>query len=128
MNSEVAQAYDWTGVHTVVDVGVGTGSLIAAILQADSDMRGTLLDHLEVLGDADHLPVQGGVRERCNLIGRSFIRSNQCDGRQMDSQPGSARLAGFTISSHFATMLRRNAIYGRYRDSSCGTFAIRLVV
>lgn len=72
-HGEVAQAYDWTGVNTIVDVGGGAGSLIAAILQVSPDMTGTLLDLPEVLGDADHLLVQRGVRERCNLIGGSFF-------------------------------------------------------
>lgn len=72
-HGEVAQAYDWTGVNTVVDVGGGAGSLMAAILQVGPDMTGTLLDRPEVLGDADHLLVQRGVRDRCNLIGGSFF-------------------------------------------------------
>jgi hypothetical protein len=72
-HGEVAQAYDWTGVNTVVDIGGGAGSLMAAILQAGPDMKGILLDRPEVLGDADRLLVQRGVRERCNLIGGSFF-------------------------------------------------------
>ena len=72
-HGEVAQAYDWTGVNTVVDVGGGAGSLMAAILQVGPDMKGTLLDRPEVLEDADHLLIQRGVRQRCNLIGGSFF-------------------------------------------------------
>ena len=60
-------------MNTVVDVGGGAGSLLAAILQVGPDMTGTLLDRPEVLEDADHLLVQRGVRERCNLIGGSFF-------------------------------------------------------
>jgi hypothetical protein len=72
-HSQVAQAYDWSGVRSVVDIGGGAGSLIAAILRNGSEIAGTLLDRPEVLADADHLLSGLGVRQRCDLIGASFF-------------------------------------------------------
>src|SRR5262249_10639700 len=40
----VAQAYDFLGMRTIVDVGGGHGLLLAAILQAAPEARGVLLD------------------------------------------------------------------------------------
>lgn len=37
---QIADAYDWSGVHTVVDVGGGAGSLLTAILETNKDTRG----------------------------------------------------------------------------------------
>jgi hypothetical protein len=39
-HQQIADAYDWTGVDTVVDVGGGVGSLLAAILERRPNMRG----------------------------------------------------------------------------------------
>ena len=39
-HQRIAAAYDWSGVNTVVDVGGGAGSLLAAILETDPEKRG----------------------------------------------------------------------------------------
>ncbi|MFH8384642.1 methyltransferase [Kitasatospora sp. NPDC018058] len=41
---EVPRAYDFTGARTVVDVGGGNGTLLAAVLRAVPDARGILFD------------------------------------------------------------------------------------
>ena len=70
---QIADAYDSSGVRTVVDVGGGAGSLLAAILGANKKMRGILVEQPEVLPDAEHLLSERGVRDRCHLFSGSFF-------------------------------------------------------
>lgn len=70
---QIADAYDWSGVHTVVDVGGGAGSLLATILESNHDMRGVLVEQPDVLPDAERLLSERGVRDRCQLLGGSFF-------------------------------------------------------
>lgn len=72
-HQRIAEAYDWSGVNTVVDVGGGAGSLLAAILETHPAMRGVLIDQPEVLPDADQLLSARGVRDRCDFAGGSFF-------------------------------------------------------
>ena len=72
-HQRIAEAYDWTGVKTVVDVGGGAGSLLAAILRNQPDMRGTLVERPEVLPDADRFLKARGVRDRVEFLGGSFF-------------------------------------------------------
>ena len=41
---EIAEAYDWSSVEPVVDVGGGTGTLLQTLLAAHPQLRGTLFD------------------------------------------------------------------------------------
>jgi hypothetical protein len=72
-HQRIAGAYDWSGVNTVVDVGGGAGSLVAAILETLPGKRGVLIDQPEVLPDADRLLSARGVRDRCDFVGGSFF-------------------------------------------------------
>ena len=70
---QIAGAYDWPDVKTVVDVGGGAGSLLAAILEKHEGTRGVLVEQQEVLPDADRLLSERGVRNRCEFLGGSFF-------------------------------------------------------
>jgi hypothetical protein len=72
-HQRIAHAYDWSHVNTVVDVGGGAGSLLAAILEAHPEMRGVLLDLPEVQPDAARLLAARGVADRCDFVGGSFF-------------------------------------------------------
>jgi hypothetical protein len=72
-HQRIAAAYDWSGVKTVVDVGGGAGSLLAAILETHPATRGVLIDQPEVLPDATRLLSARGVRDRCDFAGGSFF-------------------------------------------------------
>src|SRR5690348_3783842 len=72
-HQQVADAFDWTGVSTVVDVGGGVGSLLAAILAKRPAMRGVLIEQSELIPDADRAVKDRGVRERCELRAGSFF-------------------------------------------------------
>lgn len=76
---EVAAAaipvYDWSAVSTVVDVGGGTGELLARVLLANQTARGILVDLPHVLEDAPPLLERLGVSERCSIVEGSFFDS-----------------------------------------------------
>jgi len=72
-HQRIAGAYDWSGVKTVVDVGGGAGSLLAAILEKHPAKRGILVEQPEVLPDADRRLTARGVRDRCDFVGGSFF-------------------------------------------------------
>ena len=72
-HQQVADAYDWTGVNTVVDVGGGIGSLLAAIMANSRELRGVLLEQPELLAEADRVLSQRGLRDRCELLPGNFF-------------------------------------------------------
>ena len=66
-NDALIGAYDFSAVHTVVDVGGGQGATLAAILRANASLRGTLFDLPYVVADTDPLR-EAGVLERCAVV------------------------------------------------------------
>lgn len=56
------------GVHTIVDIGGGTGLLLAAILAKHPQMRGVLLEQARVLSAAGARLSSAGVDDRCQII------------------------------------------------------------
>jgi len=70
---QIADAYDWAGVNTVVDVGGGIGSLLMAILGKRPAIRGVLLEQRELLPDGERMLSKEGVRDRCELLAGDFF-------------------------------------------------------
>jgi hypothetical protein len=75
VNVAVLDAYDFSGVHKLVDVAGGTGGLISAILSAHPRMRGVLFDLPHVIAEAGPLLDAAGVRDRCETSTGDFFRS-----------------------------------------------------
>jgi hypothetical protein len=71
----VAAAYDFSGIHTLIDVGDGVGNLIAVILKANPTLRGVVFDLPYILDDARALVEAEGVRERCACVAGDFFQS-----------------------------------------------------
>jgi hypothetical protein len=71
----VVDAYDFTRFPTIVDVGGGTGTLLAAALTASPRSRGILFDTPQVLGHAPRLLEAAGVLDRCELVAGDFFTS-----------------------------------------------------
>jgi hypothetical protein len=68
----VAGAYkDLRG--TIVDVGGGRGSLMAALLHRNPEARGILFDRPHVIEGATALIREAGLAERCQLVGGDFF-------------------------------------------------------
>lgn len=72
-NPEIVPDGDWSGIRTVVDVGGGTGSLLAAILRAHPDLEGMLVDLPETIERARRFLAEQGVADRVSLSGQSFF-------------------------------------------------------
>lgn len=64
---------DWAEVHTVVDVGGGTGGLLAAILQGHPQMHGTLVDLPRTVAGSPDVFRAAGVEDRTTALGQSFF-------------------------------------------------------
>jgi hypothetical protein len=63
----------WEAVRTVVDVGGGTGSLLAAILRARPNVRGTLVDLPATVARSAEIFQAAGVTDRVTAVGQSFF-------------------------------------------------------
>jgi O-methyltransferase domain len=76
----VVEAYDFTRFPTIVDVGGGTGTLLAAALTASPRSRGVLFDKPQVLRSAPHVLESAGVQDRCRLVAGDFFTSIPAGG------------------------------------------------
>ncbi len=63
----------WDSVGTVVDVGGGTGHVLAELLRADRGLRGTLVDLPATASRSAATFAQAGVSERVVAVGQSFF-------------------------------------------------------
>jgi 2,7-dihydroxy-5-methyl-1-naphthoate 7-O-methyltransferase len=64
---------DWQAVRRVVDVGGGTGALLAAILRVRPDVHGTLVDLPRTVARSGPVFAAAGVTDRVTLAGQSFF-------------------------------------------------------
>ncbi len=64
---------DWDGVRAVVDVGGGTGALLAEILRRHPDIVGTLVDFPRTIERSTEVIAVAGVTDRVTKIGQSFF-------------------------------------------------------
>lgn len=73
--SAFVAAYDFTGVRSVVDVGGGSGALLAAVLRANPGVHGVLFDLPQGLTSARETLEDAGVLARVTLAEGSFFKS-----------------------------------------------------
>jgi hypothetical protein len=73
--SAFVAAYDFSGVRSVVDVGGGSGALLAAVMRANPGIRGVLFDLPQGLALARETLEEAGVLERATLAEGSFFES-----------------------------------------------------
>jgi SAM-dependent methyltransferase len=71
----VAEAYDFSGIRTLMDVGGGHGYLLATILKANPSLRGILFDTAEVTEGAKARIAAEGLSDRCTVSAGSFFGS-----------------------------------------------------
>ncbi len=74
-HADVAAAYDFSQVRTVVDVGGGNGGLLAAILKANPRLKSILYDQPHVVAGADLILSEVGVADRCRIVAGDFFAS-----------------------------------------------------
>ncbi|MDQ3897748.1 MAG: hydroxyneurosporene methyltransferase [Actinomycetota bacterium] len=63
----------WERVRTVVDVGGGTGAMLAAILRARPEVRGVLVDLPRTVARSAASFERAGVTDRVTTVGQSFF-------------------------------------------------------
>ncbi len=66
-------AYDFTGIHVLADVGGGNGSLISAVLARYPNMKGILFDLGPAVGRAKENLKAADLADRCSVIEGSFF-------------------------------------------------------
>jgi SAM-dependent methyltransferase len=64
---------DWESVRTVVDVGGGTGALLAEILRARPHVHGTLVELPRAVAGSDEVFRAAGVADRVTTVAQSFF-------------------------------------------------------
>jgi 2,7-dihydroxy-5-methyl-1-naphthoate 7-O-methyltransferase len=64
---------DWSAIRTVVDVGGGTGALLAEVLRAHPHVRGILVDLPETIARSASVFESAGVADRATASGQSFF-------------------------------------------------------
>jgi hypothetical protein len=70
----VAEAYNFDGIHSIVDVAGGHGFLLATILQRNPHLRGVLYEAPHVVEGATNGPLKP-VMERCTLASGDMFSS-----------------------------------------------------
>ncbi|SDI34086.1 methyltransferase [Nonomuraea jiangxiensis] len=71
--ADAAKGYDWSGVRHVVDVGGGTGALLAEVLRANPDLHATLVDLPDTVERGRRHLAELGLDARCAFAGQSFF-------------------------------------------------------
>jgi hypothetical protein len=74
----LVDAYNFSGVRTIVDVGGGHGATLGAILRLYPTMKGILFDLPEVV--ATWRPDAPDLASRCEVIGGDMLRSVPAGG------------------------------------------------
>ena len=64
------EAYDFSGIGTLVDVGGGHGTLLATILQRHPTVQGVLFERPQVAAGAGRVLDATGVRDRVAVQSR----------------------------------------------------------
>ena len=75
MHRSFADAYDFSGVKKVVDVGGGHGTLIKSILKANPTLTGILFDRPSVIEGSRKSIEAAGLAERCEVVDGNFFES-----------------------------------------------------
>ncbi|WP_445247160.1 methyltransferase [Microcoleus sp. OTE_8_concoct_300] len=76
----VLEAYDFSEVKTLVDVGGSIGTLTAVILNANPKMQAILFDREDVVVGAQRVLEGAGVADRCQIVGGNFFDAVLPDG------------------------------------------------
>src|SRR5262249_1970113 len=72
-SNAVLNAYDFSGIGVVADIGGGNGSQITEILRKHTRMRGILFDLPHVIERAKERIQASGLLDRCQLVSGSFF-------------------------------------------------------
>ena len=76
----ILEAYDFSSIRKLVDVGGGHGSVVAAILAHYPGMRGILYDLDHVVAGAQPVLAAAGVTDRCEVLPGNFFEAVPAGG------------------------------------------------
>jgi hypothetical protein len=71
----VAEAYDFSGIRTLADIGGSQGFILSLVLQKYPDMRGILFDLPTVVQGAPNFIKSYGLENRIDIRGGNFFES-----------------------------------------------------
>jgi len=71
----IVAAYDFSRFERIADIGGGQGSLLAAILAANPEVRGVLFDLPHVVATAAPVLAAAGVETRCKVVDGSMFEA-----------------------------------------------------
>lgn len=69
----IVRSYDWPSVRVVVDVGGGTGALLAGLLSRYRHLRGVLFDLPQMLSNVGEVLTAAGIADRCEVVPGDFF-------------------------------------------------------
>jgi hypothetical protein len=69
----IIDAYDFSGIRKLTDVGGGLGVLMIEILKANPHMNGTVADLSSVIQEAKDIIQQQGFADRCDVMECNFF-------------------------------------------------------
>ncbi|KZB87439.1 methyltransferase [Amycolatopsis regifaucium] len=72
-NEKIAVSYDWAKLGHVIDVGGGSGALLATLLQAHPGLRGTVVDQPGPVSGARRTFRERGVQDRASAVEGDFF-------------------------------------------------------
>jgi O-methyltransferase domain len=75
VSTALLQAYDFSGIKVIADLGGGQGALLATILHKYPAMHGLLLEQESVLPGARSRFEEAGLTERCATMAVDFFQS-----------------------------------------------------
>jgi SAM-dependent methyltransferase len=73
LNQAIARSYDFSSYNTVVDVGGGQGSLLAAILRLNPTLKGVLFELPQVIESVRAQPFASELQKQLLLVGGDFF-------------------------------------------------------
>ena len=88
----VAEAYNFEGIRSIVDVGGGHGLLLATILKTNPHLRGTLYEAPHVVKGAANGPLKP-LMDRCTLASGDMFSSVPSRSRRLHHEAHHPRLA-----------------------------------
>ena len=92
----VADAYDFSDMRTVVDVGGGQGTLLTEILRKHGHLHGVLLETPAVAARAEALLDATDIADRSEVLRRELLRAGSGTRRLLRASQRPARLGRHT--------------------------------
>jgi len=75
VTQEVVNAYNFSGMKRIIDVGGGYGQLLSAVLKATPEASGVLFDMPHALEGAQLQIKEMGLKDRCKFVTGNFFES-----------------------------------------------------